>query len=133
MNTDHSKNRSAFKILVVEDNILDFELMEAALSAVLPCDIKLTMTKTGFENELVQNQPDLIVSDSNIVAFDGFTALKIAHEKCPDVPFVFCSGAAPDHRLKHAPGRPAGWVSKDNGFAGLVAFVKKVLDSREGG
>ena len=89
MKPNQPNHRSTFKILVVEDNLLDFELMESAFCAQLPCELNLAMTKAQFENELAKDQPDVIVSDSNVIEFDGFTALKIARGKCPDVPFVF--------------------------------------------
>jgi CheY-like chemotaxis protein len=132
MKSDHSRNNPAFKILVVEDNPLDFELMAATLSSQFSCKVSQAMTKGEFERELAENQPDMIVSDSNVLAFDGFTALKIANERCPEVPFIFCSGCMSDDKLKDAPRQGVGWVSKDNGFAGLVDFVKKVLEEKEG-
>jgi PleD family two-component response regulator len=101
--------KSAFKILVVEDNLLDFELMETALVSELACDVHLVVTKGQFEDELAGKPPDLIVSDSNMAGFDGLAALTLAGERCPDV----------------------AWVSKENGFTGLVAFVKKTLDSKK--
>ncbi len=35
---------------------------------------------------------DLILTDYTLPSFDGLSALKIALEKCPDVPFIFVSG-----------------------------------------
>src|ERR1700723_3494613 len=64
MMSDQPKDRAGFKILVVEDSLLDFELMQATLSDRFPCQITLAMTKGEFEKQLAQNQPDLIVSDS---------------------------------------------------------------------
>ena len=37
--------------------------------------------------------PDVILSDHGLPSFDGLTALKAAHEKCPDVPFIFVTNA----------------------------------------
>ena len=36
---------------------------------------------------------DLILSDYNLPSFDGIAALRLAREKCPDVPFIIVSGA----------------------------------------
>ena len=35
---------------------------------------------------------DLILADYTLPSFDGLSALKLALEKCPDVPFIFVSG-----------------------------------------
>ena len=42
-----------------------------------------------FLRELERDPPDVILSDHGLPSFDGFTALAIAREKCPDVPFIF--------------------------------------------
>jgi PAS domain S-box-containing protein len=70
--------------------------------------------KEDFIRELNEEKPDIILSDHGLPAFDGFSALQIAKEKCPDVPVVFVTGAlgeefairifengASDYVLKH--------------------------------
>ena len=37
--------------------------------------------------------PNLILSDQQLAAFDGITALHLAKERAPDIPFVLLSGA----------------------------------------
>jgi CheY-like chemotaxis protein len=49
-------------------------------------------SKEAFLRELEQ-PPDVILSDHGLPAFDGFAALAIAREKCPDVPFIFVTNA----------------------------------------
>src|SRR5258708_17654287 len=34
-----------------------------------------------------------ILSDHGLPAFDGFTALALAHQNAPDVPFIFVTGS----------------------------------------
>ena len=119
-----------FKILVVEDNLLDFELIETALVTQFDCDVHLVMTQGQFEGELADLKPDLIISDSNMPGFDGFAALQLAGERCPDVPFVFCSGNPNRERADLSDN--VGWVAKEKGFAALVNFVKKTLESKKG-
>src|SRR5205814_269378 len=71
-------------------------------------------TREEFLQELSRAEPDIILSDHGLAAFDGFTALRLAKKKCPDVPFVFVTGAlgeefairtfesgATDYVLKH--------------------------------
>src|SRR5439155_25066227 len=50
-------------------------------------------TKEQFIDALTQQPPDLILSDHGLPAFDGFSALAIARERLPDVPFIFVTGS----------------------------------------
>src|SRR6185503_9328685 len=58
--------------------------------------------------------PELILSDFSLPTLDGYSALAIAREKCPDAPFIFVTGTlgeevaietlkkgATDYVLKH--------------------------------
>ena len=49
-------------------------------------------TQADFFAALEQGGFDLILADYTLPSFDGLSALKIALEKCPDVPFIFVSG-----------------------------------------
>jgi len=48
--------------------------------------------KHAFMRELERRQPNLILSDFSLPSFDGYSALAIAKEKYPDVPFIFVTG-----------------------------------------
>lgn len=48
--------------------------------------------KSAFVRELEKWQPNLILSDFSLPSFDGYSALAIAKEKYPDVPFIFVTG-----------------------------------------
>src|SRR3989442_472291 len=71
-------------------------------------------TRQEFLDALTEHAPDLILSDHGLPAFHGFSALAIAQEKVPDVPFIFVTGSlgeemtikalksgATDYVLKH--------------------------------
>jgi len=47
----------------------------------------------AFLQELDRFKPSLILSDHGLPAFDGFSALSIAQDKAPDVPFIFVTGS----------------------------------------
>jgi PAS domain S-box-containing protein len=65
------------------------ELAEAGMTFVS----KRVAAKASFVNAIADFSPDIILSDYSLPSFDGLAALKIAREKCPDVPFIFVSGA----------------------------------------
>ena len=123
------KKTEPLKVLLVEDSPRDAELIELTLTEQLPCEVKVTSTRPEFEAALDGETPHLIVSDSNVVSFDGLTALAIARERCPDVPFVFCSGNPSEatQREAYAQGA-AGWVSKENDFRQLVSVVRRLSE-----
>src|ERR1700693_1516316 len=81
------------RILYLEDNLRDAELVEAILfDDGLACDIARVENEADFVASLEQGAFDLIFADYTLPSFDGISALKIARQKRPDVPFIFISG-----------------------------------------
>ena len=82
------------KILILEDVPSDAELMEEELTdSGMTFTSKRVATKASYLNAIDEYCPNIILSDYSLPSFDGLSALKIAREKCPDVPFIFVSGA----------------------------------------
>jgi len=82
------------KVLILEDVPTDAELMiEELAEAGMTFVSKRVATKASFVSAIADFSPDIILSDYSLPSFDGLGALKIAREKCPDVPFIFVSGA----------------------------------------
>ncbi|MFB3925616.1 MAG: PAS domain S-box protein [Syntrophales bacterium] len=114
------------RILVLEDVPTDAELMENELREAGMDVVSMRVdTRTSFVRELKRFAPDIILSDFSLPSFDGVAALRIALKKCPDVPFIFVSGAlgeelaiellkkgATDYVLKHRLSRLAPAVSR---------------------
>jgi PAS domain S-box-containing protein len=81
------------RILILEDNPADAELEEHELRKTgLVFTLKVVDTREAFMKELDEFPPDIVMSDYDLPAFDGLAALRIAKEKCPDVPFILVSG-----------------------------------------
>ncbi|WP_246691580.1 hybrid sensor histidine kinase/response regulator [Methylobacterium sp. WL12] len=77
----------------MEDSDLDAELIEAELDDLgHPFVIERVMTRDGFAATAWPDRHDLILADYVLPTFDGVSALGIAREQCPDIPFIFCSG-----------------------------------------
>ena len=103
------------KILHLEDNPLDAELVEAnLLVGGFEPEILRVDTRPDFIAALENNSFELILADYSLPSFDGLEALQIAREVCPDLPFIIISGAlgeelaietlksgATDYILKH--------------------------------
>jgi two-component system CheB/CheR fusion protein len=85
---------SKLRLLLLEDSPLDAELILAQLAdGGFECDASRVQTRADFEAALAGDCPDLILADFSLPSFDGVTALKLAQGRCPDVPFLFVSGA----------------------------------------
>ena len=103
------------RILNLEDNPNDAELNEAELAERWPdCRLVRVCSRDSFIAALEQADMDVILSDYSMPGFDGQSALALAREKCPQIPFLFVSGTigeeaaiealkngATDYVLKH--------------------------------
>jgi diguanylate cyclase (GGDEF)-like protein/PAS domain S-box-containing protein len=84
---------SRLKVLIVEDVSTDAELeLRELKKAGIDYTAVRVDTKRGFLSHLEEFAPDIILSDYTMPEFDGLAALDLAHEKCPDTPFIFISG-----------------------------------------
>jgi PAS domain S-box-containing protein len=85
--------QSPLRILHLEDSPNDAELIQAALETEgIISHVTRVETQAEFCAFLAQRDFDIILADYTLPAFDGLSALKIARETCPDVPFIFVSG-----------------------------------------
>jgi DNA-binding NarL/FixJ family response regulator len=65
------------------------ELVEAGMVFSPRC----VKDKKSYLKALKEFSPDVILSDYSLPSFDGLSAMKLAGKICPDVPFIFVSGA----------------------------------------
>ena len=88
---------SPCRILHLEDDRLDAELIQSVLAADgLGCSITHSRTRGEFVAALERGGFDAILADHHLPGFDGLTALKLARELYPDIPFIFLSGTMDD-------------------------------------
>lgn len=81
------------RLLLLEDNPVDADLITATLTeGGIPCQSRLVDTRQAFVAALKEGQTDLILADYSIPGFDGFSALTLARQHRPEVPFMFVSG-----------------------------------------
>jgi PAS domain S-box-containing protein len=89
----HHTPEEPLRVLHLEDSALDAELVEAALrdAGFVPL-VDRVHTREAYERGL-ESAPDLILADYLLPQFDGARALRLARERCSEVPLVFVSGA----------------------------------------
>jgi len=121
--------KTSLRVLHLEDNLVDAELIHATLAGEdIVCDAVRVQSRRDFVEAVERGGFDLILADYNLPAFDGVSALAIARESCPEVPFIFVTGSlgeevaietlkrgATDYVLKHRPAR-------------LVPAVRRAID-----
>jgi len=82
------------QILLLEDNALDAELTLLNLEeGGIPCAWRRVETRADFVAALAEGGWDVILADFSLPSFDGIAALEITRERCPEIPFLFVSGA----------------------------------------
>jgi len=118
-------------ILILEDVATDAELLKDELSeAGISFHERCVATKASFLKALDDFRPDLILSDYSLPSFNGLSALKIAREKCPEVPFIFVSGALGEElAIELLKQGATDYVLKD-GLARLPEAVRRALQEQ---
>ena len=82
------------RILILEDVPMDAELVEYELErARVPFESRRVDTRESFLDQLEAFRPDVILSDFTLPRFDGMSALSLARERAPAVPFLIVTGS----------------------------------------
>jgi signal transduction histidine kinase len=83
----------ALRIVLLEDSEPDVDLIQQTLfNSELNAAVVAVDTREDFEAELTRRTPNIILSDYWLPTFDGGSALEIAMQLAPDVPFIFVTG-----------------------------------------
>ncbi len=81
------------RVLHLEDDVRDTELVQATLEGEgIPANLTRVETEQDFLAALKRESLDLILADYTLPSFDGLSALRIAQQHLPEVPFIFVSG-----------------------------------------
>ena len=116
------------RILHLEDDDMDAELIEATLGAGLDCELKRVVTRADYMAALEQGAFDLILADYALPSFSGPAALTAARARQPELPFIFLSGTLGDERaVDTLKAGATDYVLKDH-LSRLVPVVRRALD-----
>ncbi len=120
--------RPSLEILHLEDNADDAELVRLALTAEgLDCRVRRVERREDFSAALGRQAFDLILADFSLPTFDGVSALAIAQDRCPHVPFILVSGTVgEEHAIEAMQAGATDYVLKHR-LARLGPAVRRAL------
>jgi len=125
--------KSLLRILHLEDNLKDAELVQAMLAAEgLPSEVTRMETQAAFVAALDEGGWDLILCDFSLPSFDGKTALALARERCPDMPFIFLSGTIGEEAAIEALTSGATDYVLKQRLRRFIPAVRRALQESEG-
>src|SRR5207245_6599756 len=104
------------RVIMVEDVESDAELAERELKrAGLAVLVRRVEREEDFRREVGEFSPHVILSDFSMPQFNGMSALRIAREIVPDVPFIFVSGTlGEDYAIRALKNGATDYVLKNN-------------------
>ena len=123
----------SIRILIVEDMPTEAELELRELKrGGLIVSHKIVDTEELFVEALHGFSPDVILSDFSMPHFDGMSALVIARERAPEIPFIFVSGTiGEEHAISALKGGATDYVLKTNLLRLPAAVERAVGEARE--
>lgn len=98
------------RVLYLEDNPSDVLLLRHTLeSAGMDADINWVSNSATYEEALGRGESDIIITDSGVPGFEGYSAIRLARAAAPGVPLICFSG---NDDPKHARGSIDAGVSE---------------------
>ena len=95
--------KAPVRILHVDDNAQDRDLVRDAMEqAPRIYDICEARTQAEFERHLRDQHFDLILSDFNILGFEGLDVLETVARRCPDTPVIIVTGTGSEETAVRA-------------------------------
>ena len=131
-NRSEPGRRDPIRVLLVEDVEFEAELTCHHLKKHgIAHLVQRVETDAAMRTALQDFRPTIILSDFSLPAFDGLSALAIAREVAPEVPFLFVSGTIGEERAIEALRRGAvDYILKTN-LARLGSAVLRALEDAE--
>jgi DNA-binding response OmpR family regulator len=125
--------RSSLRILLLEDDSRDAELIQELLAAAnIVCEITRVQTRAEFLTALEHGEIDVILADYKLPSFDGASALKLASSAWPAVPFIFVSGTIGEELAIEALKMGATDYVLKTGLSRLAPSVLRAMREAEG-
>ena len=120
------------RILILEDSELDLELIKHELQkADFSFVTEIAASRSAFLEVLTKFTPEIILSDFNLVDFNGKEVLEIVQKKFNDIPVIIVTGAFSDvDAVELLTAGARDYILKDR-LARLGSAVQKALQSKK--
>jgi two-component system sensor kinase len=120
------------KVLIVEDNPADAELLEIRLvRAGVPVVSQRVETEEEYVQALDEFHPDIVIADNRLPRFDGITALKLAKARYPALPFVVVTGGLQEGTEETLRAHGVSAIVFKHEPEKLVVAVRRILEQPE--
>ena len=125
---DPEQPSSQLRVLHVEDNLLDTELVADALKkGGFSVSMVVVQTEAEFERQLRAHSPDIVIADYNLPQWKGMEAVEVLRRESLDTPLILVSGALGDVSAVECIKQGAtDYVLKD-GLARLPEAIRRAL------
>lgn len=128
MNQAHSSSAQRIRVLHVEDDPVDAELISSHLAdAGLDIEWSRVDDEHSLQRALAEAAPDLVLSDLTMPGFSGYKALELVREQLPYTPFIFVSGTMGEEMAVDALRMGATDYILKNSMARLPVAVGRAL------
>jgi PAS domain S-box-containing protein len=119
------------RILVIDDSVTDVELMMSIIRRKgLSVIFDHVDSPEIFQERLVHNDYDVILSDHNLQSWVAMDALDILRQSSKDIPFIVVTGTLGDERaVEYLKQGASDYVLKDN-LERLPSVISRALDEK---
>lgn len=123
---------SKIKILIIEDNIDDAGLIVHQLQkSGMSFTSEVVDARKVFEKSLDLFNPDIVLSDYSLPAFDAVTAFEIIQNRNLKIPFIIVSGTVGEHNAVMLMKKGVTDFSSKENLAALPQKVNRALKEAE--
>jgi signal transduction histidine kinase len=128
---DRAPQPGELRVLHVEDNELDAELVAQALrKGGFSLSVVVVQNEAEFKRQLPLHHPDVVLADYNLPQWKGMEALEVLRREGLDIPLILVSGALGDVTAVECIKRGAtDYVLKD-GLARLPETIRRALQEK---
>ncbi len=126
--------KKRFRVLCVEDNSLDRGLIRHALEKEADnFEMIEAVDREMFEKLLNEGEFDMVLTDFNILGFEGIEVLRGVKERHPDIPVIIVTGTGSEEIAVQALKEGAeDYIIKDpRHIAQLPGTILRVMDAKE--
>jgi PAS domain S-box-containing protein len=128
LNESADERTSALRILLLEDDPVDVQLIREMLQAVgIAATVRRAAGRADFMEALAEGEFDLVLSDYHVPGWDGMQALREVRARHPELPFILVTGTIGEESAVEGLRAGATDLVLKHQLPRLVPVVKRAL------